>query len=186
MKVSPGYLKTTPQDLTKGVYSNTEAITITPLLSNTTGHYFVARHSDYRNTGSASYTLKLPTSAGETVIPQLGGTLSLHGRDSKFHVTDYPVGDFTLLYSTAEIFTWKKFGDKTVVVVYGGPKELHEIAISGKHEIKTLEGDDVTSKTIDDATVFQYETSSTRQVIQAGKLVFYLLGKLLTPPDMPR
>ncbi|KAI9163259.1 putative beta-galactosidase A [Paramyrothecium foliicola] len=189
LKVSPGYLDTTPQALTRGVYSSNEAISITPLLSNDTGHYLVVRHTDYRHTGSASYTVNLPTSAGNITVPQLGGSLSLHGRDSKFHLTDYPVGDETLLYTTAEVFTWKKFGDKTIVVVYGGPKELHELAVQGTHDIKTLEGDGVTSKVIDGATVLQYETSSTRRVVQAGDLVFYLLDRNSAynywVPDLP-
>jgi hypothetical protein len=181
MKVSPGYLMTTPHDSpTQGVYTDTEAITVTPLLSNSTGHYLVIRHSDYRNTESASYTIKLPTSVGDIKVPQLGGALSLHGRDSKFHVTDYPVGDYSLLYSTAEIFTWKKFDKQTVLVVYGGPKELHEIAIEGEHDIVTLEGDDVVSKQLEDAIVLQYETSSSRRVVQVGDLVLYLLGEFAT------
>jgi hypothetical protein len=63
------------------------------------------------------------------VIQQLGGGLTLSGRDSKWHVTDYNLGDITLLYSTAEIFTWQKFEQKTVLVVYGGAGELHELAV---------------------------------------------------------
>lgn len=57
----------------------------------------------------------------------IGGSLTLSGRDLEWHVTDYSVGNATLLYSTAEIFTWKQFTDKAVVVVYGGPGELHEL-----------------------------------------------------------
>lgn len=50
--------------------------------------------------------MSVPTSAGNVTIPQLGSVLTLNGRDSKFHVTDYDVGEFSLLYCTAEIFTW--------------------------------------------------------------------------------
>ncbi|KFA71227.1 hypothetical protein S40288_03862 [Stachybotrys chartarum IBT 40288] len=189
MKVSPGYLLTIPQTPTTGIHSANEEITITPLLSNSTGHFFVIRHTDYQNTGSADYTVMLPTSAGDIVIPQLGGQLSLHRRDSKFHVTDYPVGDFTLLYSTAEIFTWKAFEDKTVIVVYGGPEELHEFAVKGDFEAEVLEGEDVITEVMDDATVIQYTTSPSRSVVKVGDLVVYLLDRNSAynywVPDLP-
>lgn len=170
--------------MTTGVYSDNGAITITPLLSKENGHFFVVRHTDYTTTDSASYTVKLPTSAGEISIPQKGGSLSLHGRDSKFHVTDYPVGDHVLLYSTAEIFTWKKFADKTVLVLYGGPDELHEFALKKQSKSKTpykinnLEGDDVAIHTMEDSSVvLQWKTSTTRQVVEAGDLIIYLMGE---------
>jgi hypothetical protein len=63
-------------------------------------------HSDYRSQGSVNYKAKLPTSQGNLTVPQLQGHLTLHGRDSKVMVTDYKVGDFNLLYSSAEVFTW--------------------------------------------------------------------------------
>lgn len=52
------------------------------------------------------YTLTLPTSSGNLTIPQLGGQLTLDGKDSKVHVIDYTAGSSHLLYSTAEIMTW--------------------------------------------------------------------------------
>jgi hypothetical protein len=52
------------------------------------------------------YTITLPTSEGNLTVPTLGGSLELRGKDSKIHVTDYEAGSTTLLYSTAEIFTW--------------------------------------------------------------------------------
>lgn len=52
------------------------------------------------------YTLTLPTSSGNLTIPQLGGQLTLDGKDSKIHVVDYTAGSSHLLYSTGEIMTW--------------------------------------------------------------------------------
>jgi hypothetical protein len=52
------------------------------------------------------YTLTLPTSSGNMTVPQLGGQLTLDGKDSKVHVVDYTAGSSHLLYSTAEIMTW--------------------------------------------------------------------------------
>ena len=90
--------------------------------------------------------MKLPTSRRNLIVPQLRGALTLSGRDSKWAVTDYDIGGSTILYSTAEIFTWQKFEDKTVVVVYGGPGELHELALLTSHPALVLEGTNVATK----------------------------------------
>lgn len=135
------------------------------------------RHADYRTADSATYKLKVRTSAGTLTIPQLGGSLSLHGRDSKIHVVDYPVGKHRLVYSTAEVFTWKKFHDRTVLVLYGGADELHEVAIKDETKLKVVEGDGVKIGQKKNAGVFQFKTSSKRRVVQAGSLYIYLLGK---------
>jgi hypothetical protein len=103
----------------------------------------------------------------------------LNGRDSKFHVTDYDLGGVNLLYSTAEIFTWKKYGDERVLVVYGGPNEEHELAVSDGGKADTIEGSDVTTDTKNGATVLHYTTSSERRVVKLENgLYVYLLGEL--------
>lgn len=162
------------------MYANNAEITITPVKGNkTASSFFITRHSDYQSLASTSYTLKLPTSAGILTIPQLGGSLSLNGRDSKVHVTDYNLGSFNLLYSTAEVFTWKKFADKTVVIMYGGLSELHEAAIVSKHTPNVVEGSDVMSKLINGTVILQWKTSSTRRIVKLDSLFVYLLGKYL-------
>lgn len=176
--MSPGYLVATPGPLSTTAYSDNADITVTPLLGNGTGSFFVARHTDYASTATTSYKLKLPTSAGTVTLPQTGGSLSLHGRDSKVHVVDYPVGDFSLLYSTAEIFTWKKFGDGTALVMYGGPGETHEFAVKGNGHASRVEGDGLTMTRMKNtsAAVVRWKTSPKRQVVQIGGLAVYMLG----------
>jgi hypothetical protein len=138
----------------------------------------VLRHVAYENTASTKYTLKLPTSAGTLSIPTLGGSLSLNGRDSKVHVTDYDVGGTTLLYSTAEVFTWKKFTSSTVLILYGGPGELHETAIKTTSTPVTIEGSGVTTKSASGTVTLQWTTTTTRRIVQLGTLYVYLLGRL--------
>jgi hypothetical protein len=181
VKVSPGYITASVGPASTSDYSNNAGITITPLTSNNTGNFFIARQTDYTATGSVSYTLKLPTSKGTLTIPQRGGSLSLHGRDSKIHLTDYPVGDYTLLYTTAEVFTWKKYASKTVLILYGGPNELHEFAVDAAAAAQgvRVEGSSVSSHQQDSSTVVQWQTSSNRQFIQIGDLAIYLVGKQL-------
>jgi len=83
------YLTAVPSNATNGSYVNTDA-----------------RHAAYNTLASTNYKLTVPTSAGNISIPQLSPTLTLNGRDSKIHVTDYDVGGINMLYSSAEIFTW--------------------------------------------------------------------------------
>lgn len=64
------------------------------------------RQYDASSNAMVMYTLTLPTSIGSLTVPQLGGQLSLDGKDSKVHVVDYIAGSSHLLYSTGEIMTW--------------------------------------------------------------------------------
>ena len=66
----------------------------------------VHRHAKYNSLADTSYRLKLQTSQGNLTLPLSGDKLRLIGRDSKIYVTDYDVGTATILYSTAEVFTW--------------------------------------------------------------------------------
>lgn len=181
MRVSPSYLLTTPAPASTTEYSDNVGITITPLFApkGKNGNFFVVRHTDYQSTDTAQYTVKLPTSNGVLSIPQHGGKLTLSGRDSKIHVTDYPVGKHTILYSTAEIFTWQKFQDKTILIVYGGAGELHEFAIKNPLKVNKVDGKSVSyKKNADDGTVIvQFTAKTERQTITIDDLTVYMLGK---------
>ena len=139
----------------------------------------MVRHTDYSSQESTSYKLKLPTSAGNLTIPQLEGTLSLNGRDSKIHVVDYNVSGTNIIYSTAEVFTWKQFADNKVLVLYGGPKEHHELAIASKSNATIIEGSDsgIVSKRKGSSVIISWDVSSTRRIVQVGDLRVFLLGK---------
>lgn len=177
LKVSPGYLTAAPASSSStGVYNTNPEVVTTPLIG-ANGSFFIVRHSDYSSQESSSYTLSLPTSQGTISAPQLGGSLTLNGRDSKVHVTDYPVGNSKLLYSTAEIFTWQEFEDKTVLVVYGGPSELHELAVLEASNGSLVEGHGVTIKKTNSSLVAQWQTSTDRRIVQVGDLYIYILGK---------
>lgn len=103
----------------------------------------------------------------------------MNGRDSKFHITDYDVGGFNLIYSSAEVFTWAK-GDnkKRVLVLYGGAGELHEFALP-KHLPRptVVEGSYVKIAKQGSAWVVQWEVAAQRRVLRAGKLEIHLLWR---------
>ncbi|KZL63995.1 glycoside hydrolase family 35 protein [Colletotrichum tofieldiae] len=177
LKASPTYLTATPHNLTVGVYSRTTDITVTPLLGNGTGSFFVVRHSNYSSLATTDYTLRLPTSEGNITIPQFRDLLQLGRRDSKVIITDYRVGNTTLLYSTAEIYTWKVYKNQTVLVVYSGPDESHEMAIKTKATPLLIEGTSIDHHYVNSTLLLSWVTSTTRRVVQVDHLFIYILDR---------
>ena len=182
LQSSPAYLTAETQNKNNasslnGSYTGNSAIATTALLGNVT-NFYVVRHSAYNTFDTTEYTITLPTSKGNITIPQLGGKLSLHGRDSKVFVTDYDASGIELLYSTAEIFTHKKYGNKKVLVAYAGPGETNELAISGCSNGKVVEGPKVNFAEKNGATVIQYDSSPTRRIVElSNDVVVYLLDR---------
>jgi hypothetical protein len=115
------------------------------------------------------------------VIPHLGGALTLGGRDSKIHVTDYPVGAVSLTYCTAEVFTWQKFENRTVVVLYGAMGESHEFLVNRTSNEFYLPGavasKEVNWKTEAHLLYAQWTTGRYRQFVRIGSLYIYMVGK---------
>lgn len=103
---SPAWLTAISQNNSNanGSYTDNAAIATTALFGDVT-KFFVIRHAAYNSLEDTNYHITLPTSKGKITVPQLGGELMLHGRDSKVFVTDYDVGGVSMLYSTAEVFT---------------------------------------------------------------------------------
>lgn len=175
---SPAYLTATVGTGGSGTYTDSTDVFVTPLFGNGSAtNFYVIRHTDYQQEEPTTYTLNLKTSQGDLSIPQLGGSLTLSGRDSKWHVTDYDLGGTTLLYSTAEIFTWKKFEKNTVLVVYGGPGEQHELSVVGSSAAHVLEGTGIKSKSANKATTINWTTESTRRVVKIRDLLVYVLDR---------
>ncbi|KAJ6094034.1 hypothetical protein N7467_002879 [Penicillium canescens] len=180
-KASPAYLLATPGALTTSTYTTSSDIAVTPLLggNSTASSFFVVRHNDYSSQASVDYKLKVSTSAGSVTIPQLGGSLTLSGRDSKIHVVDYDVAGTNILYSSAEVFTWNKVGKSKVVVLYGGPGEHHELAVTSTSKASVVEGSSsgITTKQVGTAVVIGWDVSTTRRIVEVGDLKVLLLDR---------
>lgn len=177
LAVSPAYLVATPGNLTNTTYTTSTDITVTPLWTNKT-NFYVVRHSDFTSYASTPYKLTVSTSIGEVSVPRLGGSLTLNGRDSKIHVTDYDLGGIDLIYSSAEIMTWKKSGSKTVLLLYGGADETHEFAVPSSLGGVTVEGSGVKHSSTNGTTTVNWQVSPTRRVVSFGqKLEVYLLWR---------
>ncbi|KAF2472055.1 uncharacterized protein BDR25DRAFT_366810 [Lindgomyces ingoldianus] len=180
-KVSPAYLTATRGSASTTAWTTTSALTVTPAFGNGTGtKFYFLRHSTYNSRESTSYKLKIPTSAfGNITVPQLNDTsLTLNGRDSKVHVSDYDIGGTTLVYSTAEVYTWHKYANKTILIVYGGPGEIHELTVAATG-LTVLEGS-VRSISTRGYTLINYQATSERKLVKVGvneNIYIYLLDR---------
>ena len=187
LKASPAYLTAAVGNASSTAWTTSADVTVTPAYGNQTTFYFV-RHTKYNTLDSTQYQLRIPTTAfGKVTVPQINGTfLTLNGRDAKVHVSDYSIGGATLVYSTAEIFTWQKYSDRTVLVVYGGVGETHELvlAVTG---LQVLEGD-VKSISTRGYTLLNFQANSTRKVAKVGVgsnfIYVYMLGKYFQSLNM--
>ncbi|CAD0109214.1 unnamed protein product [Aureobasidium uvarum] len=178
LQASPAYLTATPQNNThaNGSYTDSPDIAVTALLGNRT-NFFVIRHAAYNSRASTQFKLNLPTSQGNITIPQLNGSLVLNGRDSKFAVTDYDAAGTNLLYSSAEIFTQKSYGDKQILVVYAGPNENHELALTLSCSSEIIEGSGVNIVKKKGTTIIGFKSSSERRIVKVGELYVYILDR---------
>ncbi|KAE8380239.1 glycoside hydrolase superfamily [Aspergillus bertholletiae] len=182
-RVSPAYLTATPGTGQNGSYTDNPGIAVTPLVGNgTKTNFYVVRHADFTFTGSARYRLTVPTSIGNVTIPQLyNTTLSLNGRDSKVHATDYDIGGINMIYSSAEVLTWAHgLGSTRVLVLYGGEDEVHEVAFS--HSLSKpviLDGppSGIMIKQQQGAWIIQWRVTTTPRAIQIGDLEIHLLWR---------
>lgn len=178
MQVSPAYLTTQPDNGSFGIYTDTHDLVVTRLSGSPTSFYII-RHSDLTSFNSTPYKFNVPTSLGNLSIPQLGGSLSLNGRDSKFHVVDYDMGSINLIYSTFEILSWKHSGSKSVLILYGGEDEIHEFAIPASFGCPSrIEGSDVTVHESSSSVIVHWKVSRGRRVLTFGsRLEVHLLWR---------
>ncbi|KAI0402590.1 glycoside hydrolase family 35 protein [Xylaria palmicola] len=174
---SRAYLDAVPGKLANTSYVSTPSLSVTPIYGKPTTFY-VVRHSAYESLKSTPYTFTVPTSIGNVKIPRLGGALSLNGRDSKIHVTDYDVGGINLIYSSADIYTHGRTGKKRVLLVYGLEGETHELAFSSKLGIPTVEGGRAKVQKKGSAVVVQWQVARSKKVLHYGdNLDVYLLWR---------
>ncbi|KFZ03366.1 hypothetical protein V502_11012 [Pseudogymnoascus sp. VKM F-4520 (FW-2644)] len=177
-KVTPAYLSSRPEPAST-VFTNNTALTITPLKSrNDATKLYVVRHTAYESLERTPYKWMVSTSRGNFTVPSIGhSSLVLDGRDSKILVADYDIGGQTLLYSSAEVLTWKKYDNKIVLVLYGGPNESHEAAIITDSQAETVEGIKPVIKMNSGMITLNWSTSSERTVLKIGNIFLYLLDR---------
>lgn len=124
-RVSKGLHKTIMESNGTGNAVNSSEIW-TWVLKNpdTSARFYLAENNKSSSRAVTDFTLTVNTSAGKIAIP----SLQLSGRQSRWVVTDHPIGsNATLLYSSAEILTYGTF-DRPVVVFYLREGQMGEFA----------------------------------------------------------
>ncbi|KAJ5762257.1 uncharacterized protein N7511_005639, partial [Penicillium nucicola] len=180
LQSTPSYLTMTPENGTYGVYTNTKHVVTTRLIAKDSQEaLYIVRQTNYSSFTSVEYTWHLRAEEGNIVVPQLGGSLALHGRDSKIMVANYKLSNITLIYSSAEIATWRKSDTKTVLVLYGGENELHEFALPRHLGLPTkVEGQSIKSSAKGSSIVIQWNVQRSRCILHFGSsLEIHLLWR---------
>lgn len=94
------------------------------------GRFYLSEKNDTRSRTVTDFALNIDTSVGPITIP----SLQLNGRQARWVVTDYAVGNETLLYSTGEVLTYGIF-DQPVVVLYLKEGQTGEFAFKSQKNI---------------------------------------------------
>ncbi|KAI4711240.1 hypothetical protein J4E89_003805 [Alternaria sp. Ai002NY15] len=97
---------------------------------DTEGRFYLAENNNTRTRAVTDFSITVKTSEGDVKIP----SMQLAGRQSRWVVTDYAVGDETLLYSSAEIATYGLF-DRSVLVFYAREGQTGEFAFKSQGNV---------------------------------------------------
>jgi hypothetical protein len=91
------------------------------------------------------------------------------------------------LFSNERLFSFlanpvfrKKFGGRTVLVVYSGPDEQHEMGISlssGTTLPTSVLGAGVNAAIVNGVTVLSWRTTAADRALRLGPLYIYFIGK---------
>jgi beta-galactosidase GanA len=111
----------TPSSPSVKVYHDVDRTTGTQL--------YVAMHSPSSATTDDAFTFAVDTPAGPVTVPRQG-TLRINGQDAKTLLADYDFDGQHLVYSTSELMTHLRQGDRDIALLHGRPGEDGETVLS--------------------------------------------------------
>ncbi|CAE6418426.1 unnamed protein product [Rhizoctonia solani] len=112
-------------------YTTNSIISATELRNpDTQAGFYVTRHATSSDTTKDSFQLKVSTSSGSLTVPT-SGNIALNGRESKIIVTDFKVGNATLLYSTSEILSHAIIDGREHLALWLPENESGEFLVKG-------------------------------------------------------
>ncbi|KAF3045591.1 hypothetical protein E8E12_010328 [Didymella heteroderae] len=130
-RVSKGFHNTVMESNGTGNAVSTPEVFTWVLKSNdSNGRFYLTEKNDTRSRTVTEFSLNVNTSVGPVTIP----SLQLNGRQARWVVTDYSLGDKTLLYSSGEVLTYGIF-DQPVVVLYLKQGQTGEFAFKSQSNI---------------------------------------------------
>ncbi|KAG6849248.1 hypothetical protein H0H93_010062 [Arthromyces matolae] len=106
---------------------------------DTGASFYITRHVP--SSAPDSVPLKLTVGSANKTVPQLGGDMTLPGRDSFIICTDLSFGSSKLDYSTAMLLSTFELGGNDALVVYGNIGLVYEVSIQlDQHPVITISG----------------------------------------------
>ncbi|KAF4814695.1 putative beta-galactosidase B [Colletotrichum siamense] len=141
-------------------YTTNPSVSATELHNpDTDARFYVVRHTDSKSDESVTFQLHVNTSAGPLTVPQIAPATSLKGHVAKILVSDFPIGQDKLLYSTAEVFTYAVIDEKPTLVLWVHPDESGEVCFTGSHQgkLQTCDGcSDVQVNVTEHGTILKF------------------------------
>jgi beta-galactosidase GanA len=140
------------------------------------GRFYLTERNDTRSRTVTDFALNVDTSIGPMTI----SSLQLDGRQARWVVTDYALGNETLLYSSGEVLTYGIF-DQPVVVLYLKSGQTGEFAFKSLSNItfKSYGADSEFTKALSNSSSyvsFKYKQAKGATVVQLSNgVVAYLL-----------
>ncbi|MER5428589.1 beta-galactosidase [Streptomyces sp. NPDC002588] len=105
--------------------------------------FFTVRHADTRVKDKDETTLSLKGADGDYPRVPQQGTIAIDGRDAKLLVAGYDLSESQrLVYSTSEIMTHARIGERDVALLYGRAGETGETVLrySARPRVTVLDG----------------------------------------------
>ncbi|KAI0019138.1 family 35 glycosyl hydrolase [Xylariomycetidae sp. FL0641] len=147
---------------------------------DTQAGFYVLQHSTSSSRDVTTFTLSLDTSAGEITVPDV----QLNGRQSKIAVTDYRMGNTTLLYSSSDIAVFGLF-EAPVLVLYADAGQTGEFAFKADqgnmttHGTAKVESSSTSAKSGSQSTqytkyTYEQDSGSTVLSFSSGLMVYLL------------
>lgn len=115
---------------TGNAVSTPEVFTWALKSKDSNARFYLTEKNDTRSRTVTDFSLNVNTSVGPVTIP----SLQLNGRQARWIVTDYAIGNETLLYSSGEVLTYGLF-DQPVVVLYLKQGQTGEFAFKSQSNI---------------------------------------------------
>ncbi|KAK2751218.1 putative beta-galactosidase b [Colletotrichum kahawae] len=162
-------------------YTTNPSVSATELHNpDPSARFYVVRHTDSKSDDLVTFQLLTNTSAGLLTVPQIAPATSLNGHVAKILVTDFPVGQEKLLYSTAEIFTYALMDEKTTLVLWVHPDEPGEVCFTGSHQgnLQTCDGcSNVQFNVTEHGTIMKFTQGSGLSVAFVGDTRFVMVDR---------
>lgn len=176
-RVSKGLQNTVMESNGSGnAVSTTGVFTWVLKSKDTNGRFYLAEQNNTGSRTTVDFSITVNTSAGQVTIP----SLELAGKQARWVVTDYAIGNETLVYSSAQVLTYGSF-DQPVVVFYMNEGQTGEFAFQSKKDITfTTPGANSsftkTSNSSSSYVSFKYKQAKGATVVQLSNGVLaYLL-----------